>query len=114
MKNLMNISMGSVAGAGIGVAIGYYLFKQNTVLPLMAFGIGGAIVSGYVTNAMTPKPKPVVKNPMPQLVKDVEESTYTENDGDVMEFDETLGYMLPKSESEVVVGSMKDEMSLSL
>ena len=53
--------MGSVAGAGIGVAIGYYLFKQNTVLPLMAFGIGGAIASGYVANAMTPKPKPVVK-----------------------------------------------------
>ena len=29
MKNLMNISMGSVAGAGIGVAIGYYGFNKR-------------------------------------------------------------------------------------
>lgn len=111
MKNLMNISMGSVAGAGIGVAIGYYGFKQKGILPLMAFGIGGAIASGYITNAMIPKPKTV--DITPQIEEDFEEPIYEENNGDIMEFNEQLGYMLPREGSQVEVTNPSDEMELS-
>ena len=103
--------MGSVAGAGIGVALGYYAFKQKGILPLMAFGIGGAIASGYVTDMLLPKPKMV--DMTPEVEAEIEESQYVENDGNVMEFNDQLGYMMPKEGALVNVGNPSDEMELS-
>lgn len=108
----MNVSIGTIAGAGIGVAIGYYGFKTKKILPLVAFGVGGAIASGYVTNMLTPKPKPIA-DVTPQIEADVETTEYVENDGDVMEFNEQLGYMLPKPDAEVEPTSPNSEMELS-
>ncbi len=44
MNKLLNFK--TVVGAGVGVAVGYFAFKSKKPLVLMAFGVGGGILSG--------------------------------------------------------------------
>ena len=110
MKNLLKaIDLTTVAGVGIGVAIGLYGFKYKKPLPLILFGIGGGLASTYgMALLRPPKPIELAEENLAQLKMDIEE-TIEEPQG--MEFNETVGYMMPTGTLDPI--SAKEDMELS-
>ena len=99
MKELLNIK--TVAGAGLGVALGYFAFKSKKPLVLMAFGIGGGILSHHLLKSREEKIVDAESNAKLYLQNINEDITATitsdnsEGDGEKMRFNPEVGYITP-------------------
>lgn len=103
MKELINIK--NVAGVGVGVALGHFVFKSKNPLVLMAFGLGGGIIAHTMIKTNSEKKANVKKatdNYLESVSRDVEATLNTgmDNPSDKggLAFNKEVGYITPYGE----------------
>jgi uncharacterized protein YcfJ len=104
MKNI-SISPYSIIGATVGVAVGHYVFRSTSLLPLMVLGVVGGIMANKIDKNIQNK---IIKkandleNKIEKDTKDFIDNSKTSFDGDYSEitgekvaFDPRVGYLFP-------------------
>lgn len=96
MKDLINIK--NIAGVGVGVALGHFVFKSKNPLVLMAFGIGGGILAHNLLKNRQQKIEKTnaeVKDYMEQVSADVEATITPTKPKSGEAFNPEVGYITP-------------------
>lgn len=104
MKKI-TISPYSIIGATVGVAVGHYVFRSSSLLPLMVLGVVGGIVANRVDKNIQDK----ILKKASDLQAKVEKNTnslldsqkksfdgdYSSITGEKVAFDPRVGYLFP-------------------
>lgn len=106
-----NVDLKTIAGVGVGVAIGHFAFKSKNALVLMAFGVGGGILSYHLLKGRGQKISEIDKqanNYAEQVKQDIEATLQKDTSesssitGEEMAFNPKVGYITPR-------GTVKEE-----
>jgi len=104
MKNI-SISPYSIIGATVGVAIGHYVFRSNSLFPLMILGVVGGVIANKIDKNIQDK---IIKKASDLQTK-IESNTtnlfdgnkssydgdYSAITGEKVAFDPRVGYLFP-------------------
>lgn len=99
MNKLLNFK--TVVGAGVGVAVGYFAFKSKKPLVLMAFGVGGGILSSHLLKSKEEKVVIAEEESemyLQNIQEDVDATLNSDNaqgGGEQMRFNPEVGYITP-------------------
>lgn len=103
MKNQLK----TVAGVGVGVALGHFAFKSKNPLVLMVFGVAGGILANQLLKSRGQKideAENVTKKYLKQVNEDIEATLVTDEpaknttgeEGEKMAFNPNVGYITPQ------------------
>ncbi len=93
MEKYMNIK--TIAGVGIGVAIGHFAVKSSNPLVLIAFGIGGGILANMIKTE-SEKRAEEEKKMLENVSREIENSLGEDSsDMEGVSFNPTVGYFTP-------------------
>lgn len=99
---MKNISLKTIAGVGAGVAIGHFAFKAKNPLVLMAFGVGGGILSYHLLKEKGAKiSEAEVTDYIVETNKDIEATLVVDEpklQPETIKFNPTVGYPTPQGE----------------
>lgn len=102
---MKKIDLKTIAGVGAGVAIGHFAFKSKSPLVLMAFGLGGGILSYHLLKRKTDKVAEIQKaetDYIEQVKQDIEATLESRNNeessiiGEKIKFNPTVEYSTPE------------------
>lgn len=100
MENLINVK--NIAGVGVGLALGHFVFKSKSPLVLVAFGLGGGILAHHLLKSKSQTTAQVnqdTNNYLQQVSEDVNATLNNVSDEassvEGIKFNPKYGYMMP-------------------